>query len=410
MLRQTFVELLKNKSRSFLTVLGVTIGIAVVIIVLSAGNGVKGLILGELASFGDDWIQIEPKIPSTDHLSGDNSNAQARGAAVTTLTLEDMEKIKQIDGIKNAYGAVTSQAVITYENEKKQPTIFGVTASYQEIDKGKLAKGRFFDYDEEVGAAEVVVLGYDIANTLFGSDEPVGKSVSVNGKRYRVIGVMEERGSAAFFDYDGIVYIPVTTVQKKIAGIDHILFATAQMYRGENGYALAEEIRSVLREQHDIDDPSKDDFAVTTQEESVELINGVFFGISVLLVVLAGISLIVGGVGIMNVMYVSVVERTFEIGLRKSIGARNADIQKQFLLEAVVLTFVGGIFGIVIGIIISFLIATIAQFLGFSWQFIISVPSILLSVCFSLSVGIGFGYFPAKRAAGLDPIEALRAE
>lgn len=410
MLRSTFLELLKNKSRSLLTVVGVTIGIAVVIIVLSAGNGVKGLILGELDSFGDDWIQIEPKIPNTDHLSSENSSGQARGVVITTLKIKDMEAIERLDTVKNAYAAVTGQAVVSYDNEKKQPTIFGVTASYQDIDKGKIKSGRFFDYDEELSSAQVIVLGYDIATTFFGDDNPVDKFVSVDGKRYRVVGVMEKRGAAAFFDYDSIVYIPVTTVQNKISGIDHVLFITAQMYRGTNGEALAEEIRSVLREQHNIDDPQKDDFAVTTQAESVALIDGVFFGISVLLVVLAGISLVVGGVGIMNVMYVSVVERTFEIGLRKSVGAQNKDIQRQFLLEAVVLTFIGGLLGISIGIIISYIISVVANYIGFNWDFIISVPSILLSVCFSLAVGVGFGYFPAKRASELDPIEALRAE
>ncbi len=410
MLKQTFTELLKNKSRSLLTVAGITIGIAVVIVVLSAGNGVKGLILGELDSFGDDWIQIEPKIPSTGQFSNDNADAQARGAVVTTLVKEDMESFLRLPAVVNAYAAITSQAVISYENEKKQPTIFGVTASYNEIDKGKLQDGRFFDRDEEIGAAQVIVLGYDIAKTFFGDNEAVGKNVSVGGKQYKVVGVMEKRGSMAFFDYDALVYIPITTVQKKIAGIDHVLFITAQMKRGTNGEALAEEIRSVLRERHDITDPNKDDFAVTTQAQSVELINGVFFGISTLLVVLAGISLVVGGVGIMNVMYVSVVERTFEIGLRKAVGAKPQDIQKQFLFEAIALTSVGGFFGVVIGILISFLVSVVANALGFNWDFIISVPSIALATIFSIGVGVGFGYFPAKKASSLEVVEALRAE
>jgi putative ABC transport system permease protein len=410
MIRQTFTELLKNKSRSLLTVAGITIGIAVVIVVLSAGNGVKGLILGELDSFGDNWIQIEPKIPSTGQFSNDNADAQARGAVVTTLKHEDMEAILRLDNVTNAYAAITSQAVISYENEKKQPTIFGVTASYNEIDKGKLEAGRFFDRDDEIGAAQVIVLGYDIAKTFFGDSEAVGKNVSVGGKQYRVVGVMEKRGSMAFFDYDALVYIPLTTVQKKIAGINHVLFVTAQMERGTNGEALAEEIRAVLRERHDITDPNKDDFAVTTQAQSVELINGVFFGISTLLVVLAGISLVVGGVGIMNVMYVSVVERTFEIGLRKAVGAKPKDIRKQFLFEAIALTSVGGFFGVIAGVVISLLISIVANTLGFNWDFIISIPSIILATVFSIAVGVGFGYFPAKKASTLEVVEALRAE
>jgi putative ABC transport system permease protein len=410
MFRQTFSELLKNKSRSLLTVAGITIGITVVIVVLSAGNGVKGLILGELDSFGDNWIQIEPKIPSTSHLSGENNNAQARGAQVTTLTAEDMQALLRIPGITGAYAGVTSQAVITFGEEKKQPTIFGVSASYPDIDKGKLSAGSFFSAEDDAAASHVLVLGADIAETLFGADNPVGQNVMLGGKRFRVVGVAEKRGSMAFFDYDSIVYAPLSTVQKKIAGIDHVLFITAQMTRGENGEALAEQIRGVLRDRHSITDPEKDDFAVTTQAESVALISGVFFGISVLLVVLAVISLIVGGVGIMNVMYVSVVERTFEIGLRKSVGATDKDIRQQFLLEAVVLTGIGGVFGIVCGVLLSLVIAVVANALGFSWDFIISFPSLILATGFSLAVGVGFGYFPAKRAALLPAIEALRAE
>jgi len=406
-----FNQLRKNKGRSGLTIFGITIGIMVVILVLSAGNGVKGLVLGELDSFGNDWIDIEVKVPSTGKASISNAQDQARGVTITTLTTDDAKAVEKLDNIKNIYAGVTTQAVVSYGNEKKQPTFFAVTPSYIEIDAGtEIADGRFFSDEENDGASQVIVLGSALKDTLFGNDDAVGKSVKVSDTSFRVVGVLKERGATGFFNYDEIAYIPVKTAQKKLMGIDHVLFMIAQMKDPNASDATAEEIRALIRDRHDITDPDKDDFSVTTQQESVDLINTVFFGIQALLVVLAAISLIVGGVGIMNVMYVSVVERTFEIGLRKSVGATEGDVRSQFLIEAIVLTAVGGIIGIVIGILLSWLIAVGAQSFGLNWKFSISLPSIILGTGFSVAIGLLFGYFPAKHAASLDPITALRQE
>ncbi len=403
-------QLKKNKGRAGLTIFGVTIGVAVVILVLSAGNGVKGLVLGELDSFGSNWIDIEVKIPSS---GGAIQNAQsiAGGVMITSLTSNDAEKIHELDAITDIYAGVTTQAVFTNGAEKKQPTIFAVTDRYENIDTGTvLKKGHFFTEEENNAAAQVVVLGSALKESLFANDEAVGKNIKVGGKSFRVVGELEERGATGFFNYDEIAYIPLKTAQKKMMGIDHVLFIIGQMKEGVSQESVAEEIRWLLRERHDITDPDKDDFAVTTQQESVEVINTVFFGIQALLVVLAAISLLVGGVGIMNVMYVSVVERTFEIGLRKAVGASEHSIRRQFLTEAVVLTVFGGMIGIVAGIALSFLVAIGAQYGGLDWQFIISIPSIIIGTTFSISVGLLFGYFPAKKAATLDPITALRQE
>ena len=404
-------QIRRNKGRASLTIFGVTIGVAVVILVLSAGKGVKGLVLGELDSFGSNWIDIEVKVPSTGKASLENAQSMAGGVIITSLTYEDAEKVLALDNITDIYAGVTTQAVFTNGTEKKQPTIFAVTPSYINIDTGTVIKeGSFYSIEENNAAAQVVVLGSALKESLFGNNDAVGKNIKVGGKSFRVVGELEERGATGFFNYDEIAYIPLKTAQKKMMGIDHVLFMIGQMADADKSASTAEEIRWLIRERHNITDPDKDDFSVTTQQESVEVIDTVFFGIQALLVVLATISLLVGGVGIMNVMYVSVVERTFEIGLRKAVGASETKIRSQFLTEAVVLTLFGGTIGIVVGILLSFLVAYGAQYAGLNWKFFISLPSVLIGTTFSITIGLLFGYFPAKNAASLDPITALRQE
>lgn len=404
-------QLANNKLRASLTIFGITIGIAVVIIVMSAGNGVKGLILSEVDSFGDNWINVEIKVPSAGKASSENAQSLARGVTITTLTLDDAKAVGELDNVEQFYAGITTQAVFTNGSEKKQPTIFAVTEEFIDIDAGSsLEKGRFFTNDEGASLSQVVVLGADLKDTLYGNADAVGTTLKVDGKSFRVVGVMKGRGATGFFNWDEVAFIPLQTAQKKLMGIDHILFFIAQIIDSSIAESTAEEMRWLIRDRHEIDDPIKDDFSVTTQQESIELIDSIFFGIQTLLVVLAAISLVVGGVGIMNVMYVSVIERTFEIGLRKSVGATEGEIQRQFLTEAIVLTLAGGVIGIIFGVLFSFIVAQLARYFGFNWDFIISIPSIIIGTLFSIVVGIGFGYFPAKKASGLDPIDALRRE
>ena len=400
----------KTKARSSLTVFGIMIGIAMVIIVLSAGNGMKSLILSEVSSFGDNWIDIEVKIPSAQKNSQENSNALARGVTITTLTQDDMEAVKDISAIHAAYAGITSQVVASRAQEKKRVTVFGVTPEYHGIDKSEVVEGDFFTDADDRSGAHVVILGSDIRDILFGNDEAVGKTVSIDGKTYEVAGVMESLGSTAFMNMDEIIYIPLTTVQRDIMGVRHVLWIIAQMKKEANPEAVAEEIRGVIRERHNVSNPDKDDFSVTTMSEALSLVDTIFKGITGLLVALATTSLIVGGVGIMNVMYVSVAERTFEVGLRKSVGATDRNILSQFLVEAVIITVIGGLFGIVIGAAISFFISLGARSQGLTWEFSISWFSVVLSVSFSTLVGLFFGLYPAKKAASLDPINALREE
>lgn len=400
----------ENKARTFLTLFGITIGIALVIIVLSAGNALKGLVLNQVDSFGDDWIEIEVKIPDTNHISAENASSMARGVTITTLTHQDALAIKNLDNISYVYSGVTGQATASYKNARKRPTIFAVSADYITIDKGNLSSGRFFTNEEDLSVAQVVVLGHKIAKDLFGNEDPVGQSLKLDSKSYRVIGLAEEKGAAGFFNFDEVIFIPLRTAQKKMLGIDHVLFIVAQTINNEIAQTTAEEIKWLMRERHDITNPDKDDFAVITMEESVAIVDTIFLGITWLLIGLSAISLAVAGVGIMNVMYVSVVERTFEIGLRKSVGATKKDILWQFLIEAVVITLFGGVIGIVCGILFSLAVSLIAQTLGFAWGFSISILSIFLSLLFAAVVGFAFGVYPARRAANMDPIEAMRKE
>ncbi len=400
----------KNKIRSFLTVFGIMIGIGMVIIVLSAGNGLRGIILDELSSFGDDWINIEIKVPSTGKASFDNASGIARGVSITTLTSKDKQAIERLDNVGNAYAGITTQVVASYGTEKMRPSVFAMTPSYFEISKGNPKSGRFYTEAEEQSAAQVIVLGATVADTLFGNEDPAGKFIKVEGKAYEVVGVMERLGATGFFDMDGLVYIPLKTAQKKIMGVDHVIWIVAQTVDNSLAETTAEEIRWLIRERHDIVDPDKDDFSVTTMEESLEIVGTIILGITWLLVALSAISLLVGGVGIMNVMYVSVAERTFEIGLRKAVGATRKNILYQFLTEAVVVTAFGGLIGILFGVFISAVIAFGAQYQGLSWTFKISVFSILLSVSFSTAVGVLFGLYPARKAADLNPIVAIQDE
>ncbi len=405
-----FAALNRARGRALLTVTGMAIGIALVIIVLSAGEGLKGIIFSEIASFGDNWINIDVKVPNAGRNSNDNAQALAGGVAITTLTADDAAAIEALPDVALVYGGITSQGAVAYGGEQRTAMIFGVGPSYIDIDQGTIAQGRFFTQEEDSSSASVVVLGSKLADTFFGNREPLDTTITISGKSYRVIGVMEERGASGFVDMDTLVYLPLQTVQKKMLGVDHVLFIVASLTDEATDEAVAEEVRLVLRDRHDITDPEKDDFAVTTMEEAQEIVGTIVTAVTALLIALAVISLIVGGVGIMNVMYVSVTERTFEIGLRKAVGATNKDIVWQFLTEAVVLTLFGGVIGVVIGAGISFLISVGASAAGLNWVFAIPTSAFVLSLSFSAAVGILFGIAPARAAARLDPITALRAD
>jgi putative ABC transport system permease protein len=402
-----------NKLRTALTVLGIVIGAASVIIVYSAGEGIRSLLLKQIESFGTDVLQTEIKVPSNKPgMAGEqeSGSAIASGAQVTTLTIDDAEDLKKLSNIKAGYAATLSQDRASYGGEVRKVFLMGVGAEYIDIDRTKIAEGRFFTEIEDKNLSSVVVLGAGIKQELFGDSDAIGKSITIHKSKYQVIGVMEEKGKIMTMDFDKYVYLPVRTLQKKIMGINHVFYMVHQLIDPDKAGETAEEARMILRENHDISDPIKDDFRVTTMEEMMEMLDTIIGALTILLLAIIIISLVVGGVGILNVMYVTVSERTAEIGLRKAVGANYRAIMRQFLTESVIITVFGGLIGVVAGILASFGLYLVANYFGLEWAFSIPLRGVIVAVSFSLLFGIVFGIAPARRAARLDPVEAMRRE
>lgn len=412
-LKTTTKTLIQNKTRTGLTILGIVIGIASIIIVFSAGEGISGMVTGQIQSFGTDIIETEIKVPSNKKgFSGDSSSgtAIAQGVQVTTLNLKDLEDIKKINGVEDGYAGIIGQELLGYEQESRKGMIMGTNASFIEIDKSEISDGRFFTDAEDRSLSQVIVLGSKMKTKLFGDNDSLGKFVRVRKTKYKVIGIMKERGAVLGMDYDDYAYVPIRTIQKRLMGIDHVLYMVHQLSDINKADEIAEETRAVLRQNHNISDPIKDDFRVVTMKEMISTLGTITNAITLLLLVIVAISLLVGGVGIMNVMYVIINERISEIGLRKAVGAKNTDILKQFLTESIVITMTGCAVGIVIGAIFSYLIFLGANYLNLNWIFSIPLKAFITSIGFSLFFGLFFGFFPARKAAKLEPIEALVAK
>ena len=401
-------SLKNNKTRTVLTVIGIIIGIAAVIIVMSAGEGLKGEILGQLEAFGSKLIQIEVKVPTTGKNSTQNASTIAQGVNITTLTMEDADAIGKLPNIEAYYVMIMDQEVVSYLDQQKSVNIIGTLPAYVEMGKTKVKTGRFFTLEEDNSLARVVVLGSKLSAKLFGNQDPLGKDIKIGKNKFRVVGIMDDAGATFGFDFDQMAYVPAKTLQKIVMGIDYIQAVTVNIADTDKEAETADDITYLMRTRHQIDDPKYDDFAVTTMTEARDMINTIFNGITLLLIAIAGISLLVGGVGIMNIMYVSVSERTFEIGLRKAVGARKNEILWQFLFEAIIITLLGGALGIATGIGISYMISFVAGLLGYNWSFILPPQSIVIAFGFCGAVGLIFGYYPARHAANMDPITALR--
>lgn len=402
-----------NKMRTFLTVLGVMIGIASIIIVYSAGEGIRSLLVSQLEAFGTDIIETEIKVPTAKKgSSGDTESAMAMasGVQITTLSDEDFKDINKVPNIINGYGAVITQEKVAVGNESQKANIYGVSASYLDIDRSKIANGFFYTQDDDASLSQVAVLGSKMKISLFGDSDPLGQYISIRKLKFRIIGVMEPRGATFGMDLDDYIYVPVHTLQKKIMGTDYYMYMIHQFQDPKLAADTAEEIKRVIRDNHDITDPAKDDFRVSTMEEMMSMLDTVTGALTWLLLAIVVISLVVGGIGILNIMYVIVSERTLEIGLRKAVGANYSDIMTQFLVEAIMITLLGALIGVIIGVAISKLIAIGATFAGLAWEFRVPFTAFVVSISFALLFGVFFGVYPAKKAARMNPIDALRKE
>lgn len=399
--------LTRNKMRSFLTMTGIIIGVLSVIVIMSVGAGAQSLILDQITGLGSNLVGVLPGKSEKD-----GPPASAFGIVITTLTDGDAQAIAH-----SSYTPI--EAVASYVkgfdrvkggDAEKDTTFVGTSASYPFVEDVSFSEGRFFTLDEERGMARVVVLGSEVAEELFPDQDPIGKHIKIKRSNFEVIGVVEERGTVTFQNQDNQVFVPLSTAQKLLLGINHINFMRIKIANAESVDSAIEEIEAVLRERHAIDTPEEDDFSVRATTQALDALTSITDALRFFLAAIAAISLIVGGIGIMNIMLAAVQERTREIGLRKAIGATSRTITFQFLVETATITFAGGIVGIIGGTIISASVGFVARYLGYSWDTVITPGSIVLGCVVSIAIGLVFGIIPARRASKLNPIEALRYE
>src|SRR3989339_483692 len=379
--KQSIKALRANPGRTLLTMLGIIIGIGTVILVLSAGAGFRSLIDNEVDTLGTNTIFIQTKVPPTTKNRASNSQSISSafsGVTITSFKQRDLDDIEKLPNVVDSYGIVTGQALAIYRSNKKSTIYYASSASRFNFDKTELAKGRVYSEAEDSSGATVAILGSKVAEDLFGQDDPLGKLFRLGNLNFQVIGVYESQG--ALSDTDGIVFIPITTAQKKLLGIDYMSIGIIQLADITKADSTVEQIKILVRDNHNITDPYKDDFSVQTMDEAMATFNTIFSGITYLLIAIATISLIVGGVGIMNIMYVVVTERTAEIGLKKAIGAKESDILKEFLMEAVLVTLLGGIIGIGFGAFLGWVVSLIATSAHLAWAF--SVPFYAIALGF----------------------------
>lgn len=403
----TLRALRRNKMRSFLTSLGIIIGISSVIIIMSVGAGANSLVVNQIQGIGSDLVGI---LPGASEENG--PPASVMGINITTLVYDDVLAIKdRMPEIVAITPYVRGVATVSWQDKVDDSSFLGVLDTYVQVEsKAEVARGRFISAEEAGQISRVAVLGSAVAEDLFGASDPISERIKINKEAFQVIGVMAERGTAGFQNQDDQIFIPMLTAQKLMLGINHLSFVRAKVVLGADVERVIADIENILREQHSIDDPEEDDFSVRSTEEALNTLADITNALNYFLAMVAAISLLVGGIGIMNIMLVSVSESTREIGLRQAVGARKEDISRLFLIQTMMLTLLGGLVGIIWGVLIAFLVSVVANLLGYQWDFIISPVSIFLALSFTIAVGLIFGWYPAKKASRLSPIEALRYE
>jgi putative ABC transport system permease protein len=402
-------NLRRNRLRTVLSLLGVMIGVFSVTIIVSLGLGLKSYIIGQVEQFGKNFVTINAKVPE---LSQQGSIMAQASGNVVSINYDDLEKLNDVPHVLQTVGFIVDQALVSRGGEELTSFIFGTTGNYLTFDlQTKIASGRFFTEREERAMKPYAIIGSKVAERLFGTAvDPIGQKMRIRDLTFEVIGVTEPRGAVAFFDFDKIILVPLKLAQKRLTGNDYLQEIDLIVSDAKYIPRVVDDTERILRRQHDIGDPAKDDFIITSYIEVMKTIGIVTNAITILLGLLAAVSLLVGGIGIMNIMLVSVTERIREVGLRKALGAKNKIIWQQFLTEAVLLTTVGGGLGGLFGSLIVLAITAYARHTGFDVQYAVSFSSFLGGLLVAIIVGVIFGSYPAKKAAELDPIQALRYE
>lgn len=396
------------KFRSFLTILGIIIGIASVIIVMAVGASAQQLILDQVNSVGSNLVGV---LPGASNDKG--PPASVFGIVTTTLKQADLDAVMKKKNVPNAIAAsgyVTGIGMAGYASTSVSESFQGVSPSFVDVENVKLQSGRFFSNEENTGLARVAVLGATAAQDIFKNQDPLGKVFSLKNINFVVIGVTEKKGSGGISNTDGTIFLPLLTAQKLLLGIDYLNFMRIKIDSVDNMDRATADITYTIRARHGIKDPVDDDFSVRNSAQEISIITNVTNVLKYFLTGIAAISLLVGGIGIMNIMLISVNQRVREVGLRRAVGARSRHIMTQFLIESSFITLIGGVIGIIIGAAIAFLASIIINALGYSWQFLISPVSIIVATLVSIAIGVIFGIYPARKAARVSPIEALRYE
>ncbi len=399
---EIYTAITVNKMRTGLTILGIVIGIGSVIAMVAIGKGAQASIQESIEAIGSNLLIIRPGAQT-------GPGTQVRGAqgSAQTLTQKDVNALSNQLDIAEAIAPEVSggRQQVTAQGKNVNTSVTGVTESYASVRNVSIAEGSFMSSQHEKGLAKVAFIGPDVSTELFGENvSPVGKKIRIGTTDFTVIGLATARGGSGFGSSDDFIYVPLSTAKQFFSGDEYISNISIQVKEGEDMTAASEAVTTLLRSEHNLNDDDEADFSVMNQADIVSTASSVTSTFTVLLGAVAGISLVVGGIGIMNMMLTTVTERTREIGLRKAIGAEKRDIQRQFLFEAIVLTFLGGIVGIFLG----WLVAFVVNIYGINTQ--VSLSSILLAFAVSAGIGIVFGYYPAYRASKLSPIEALRYE
>lgn len=401
--QETYSAIKSNKARSGLTILGIIIGIGSVIAMISIGQGTQKSIESSIQSIGSNLIMI---MPGFQRNIGGGGVSAGRGSA-QSLTIEDADAIKkEVSSVKAVAPEISKRYQVTAKGKNTNTQIVGTVPVYTSVRNLEIDIGSFITEQDLKGLSKVAVLAPNTRDDLFGAGvNPIGQPIRIQQVDFKVIGITKSKGGTGFGNQDDMIFVPLSTAQRYLSGNNYVSTISVQANDQQSLTAIQNQINDILITRHKISNPSQADFQILNQADIVATASSVTGTFTILLAAIAGISLIVGGIGIMNMMLTNVTERTREIGLRKSIGAKKADISRQFLTEAVMLTFIGGVFGILLGWVASIAISSFANITTS-----ISLSSVILAFSVSAAIGIVFGYYPARRAAKLNPIEALRYE